>query len=114
MRRILGNKMVLRPLPPAEKSAGGIHLLGQFNDDKQQWQVVALGGKYQGEVKVGDYVLLSGYRGNLHEFEDGSILIGAEQIKNDLLAIWTTPVPPAEEAAGPSLNQDEAVTLAGS
>lgn len=101
MRRILGNKMVLRPLPKAELSAGGIVLLAHLNDDKQQWQVVALGSKYQGEVKVGDYVLLSGYHGNLHEFEDGSILIGPEQIKSDLLAVWTSPTnaPSASDTA---------------
>lgn len=41
--RLLGNRLLLEPLPKPAKSAGGIDLLEAYNDDRMQWLVVAAG-----------------------------------------------------------------------
>lgn len=63
--RLMGNRVLLEQLPKETKSAGGIHLLSQFNDDRQQWRVVAVGPGRKlkdgtivpPEVKAGDKCL---------------------------------------------------------
>lgn len=41
--KMLGNKVHLRPLPKAERSAGGILLPTAYNDDQMQYEVLAAG-----------------------------------------------------------------------
>lgn len=78
----LGNRVHLKPLPKATRSAGGIVLLEQFNDDQKQYEVLAVGSKVK-DIAPGDRVLAELY----HEhaiLPDGSRIADAA----NLLAVW--------------------------
>jgi len=57
--RLLGDRLLLSPLPVQERSAGGIVLpQGQAGDVMMWWKVDQLGSKFsKPEVKVGDTVV---------------------------------------------------------
>lgn len=85
--RILGNRVLLEPLPQATQSSGGIHLVERYQDDKMQYRVAGIGtGKrIPEEIAVGDCVLTPLYFDHT-TLEDGTgrKIVGVEQ----LIAVW--------------------------
>lgn len=85
--KILGNRVLLEPLPKPTRSAGGIHFAMPWQDDKMQWRIAALGNgkKVPPEIEVGNFVLTPLYF-NHFTLEDGTgrKIVGVEQ----LLAVW--------------------------
>lgn len=88
--RILGDRLLLRPLPAQEKSAGGIVLpQGQAGDVMYYWRVEAVGAgrrNKKGEIvpmdfAVGDIVITALYHDHT-VLEDGTQrrIVGSEQI----------------------------------
>lgn len=88
--RILGDRVLLSPLPPVEKTSGGIIMpQGQAGDVMHYWRVEAVGeGKRDKdgllvplEVKVGDIVVTPLYHDHV-TLEDGSHrkLVSVDQI----------------------------------
>lgn len=89
--KLLGNRIHLRPLPQATRSAGGILYAEAFRDDQKQFEVLAVGPGRKTkkgvlippEVKPGDRVLAELY----HEhtiLPDGTRIADASAI----LATW--------------------------
>jgi len=89
--RILGNRVLLQLLPPAKQSAGGIHYAQQYQDDKQQFEVLAVGPGRKIKngtliapgVKPGDHVLAPLYR-DFATLPDGTRIVDASEI----IAVW--------------------------
>jgi len=100
--RLLGNRVLLEPMPMPDKSAGGIHLVESYRRDEKLYRVLAVGpGKLfkkgtmlgssklkkdtfiKPEVQVGQCVL-----GELYEdhfiMPDGKRIAEADR----LLAVW--------------------------
>lgn len=85
--KLLGNRVLVAPLPQATKSAGGIHLAQRYQDDQMQFRVLAVGpGKANKkgvlvppEVKPGDQIVAGLY--HTHTIlEDGRRVIDASEI----------------------------------
>ena len=92
--KLLRDCVLLQPLKPAEVSPGGIHYARPYLDDCTQYTVLAVGpGKLRNgarippEVRPGDRCLCHANRGNLHTFEDGRIIVRADQIE----MVWPGP-----------------------
>lgn len=85
--RILGNRVLLEPLPNRTVSDGGIHFAMPWQDDKMQYRVLALGTgkKVPPEIEVGNFVLTPLYFDHF-TLEDGTgrKIVGVEQ----LVAVW--------------------------
>lgn len=94
--KILGNRVVLKPLPQAGKSAGGILYSPSYRDDEKTFEVIAAGpGEHRFnkktkkwvfhpmEVKPGDKVLAEIY-GDHVKLEDGTRICRADYI----IAVW--------------------------
>lgn len=103
--RILGNRLLLAPLPPREQSAGGIILpQGQAGDVMYFWKVDAVGaGKALkngdipvNEFSVGDTVITPLYFDHT-TLEDGTKrkIVGCEQIVGKLETVPDLTVLPA-------------------
>ena len=89
----LGDRVVVKPLEPEEKTKGGIVLPDTAKEKPQEGKVVAVGkgkvseggSKQPLEVKVGDKVLYGKYSGTEVTTKDGDeLLIMREE---DILAI---------------------------
>ena len=89
----LGDRIIVRPLEPEEKTKGGIVLPDTAKEKPQEGKVVAVGkgkvldnGNVQApEVKVGDRILYGKYSGSEITTKDGEeLLIMREE---DILAI---------------------------
>ena len=80
------NLIHVAPLPKKTRSSGGIHLLPHLNDDEKQYRVLARGPKVTEEIQPGCHVLANLYTDVKHHFEDGTMLIGADQC----VAVWTS------------------------
>lgn len=94
--RLLGNTVLLKPLPFKTTSLGGLALPpnAKYQPDQLQFTVLAVGPgrvvRKKGKVPVtipievdpGDRVLLSQYHGNRFAFDDGSgcIIVDASEI----------------------------------
>lgn len=92
--RLLGNTVLLEPLPVKLVSPGGIHYFERYRDDRMQFRVLAVGPgrvvRKKGrpdvlipvEVEPGDHCLTAQIHGNKLAFEDGSgrIIIEADEI----------------------------------
>jgi len=87
--KILGNRVLLEPLPKPTQSAGGILFPMQYQDDGTQWRVAGLGTgpKVPPEIEVGDCVMSPLYFDHF-TLEDGTgrKIVGVEQ----LIAVWKT------------------------
>jgi chaperonin GroES len=105
--RLLGDRLLLAPLPDREKTSNGIILpQGQAGDVRHYWKVEAVGnGKRdkQGELRapefsVGDVVITPLYHENV-VLEDGTHrrIVGCEQI----IAKMESAAVPAEAPATP-------------
>lgn len=81
--RLLGNRLHVRRLAPATISAGGIHIPGQYQDDRTQYQVLGVGPKVQ-EINPGDCVMAMNYHGNLVDLGDGTAILDAKEA----IAVW--------------------------
>jgi co-chaperonin GroES (HSP10) len=83
--RLLGNRVLLQQLPQASASHGGILLPGQYQDDRMQWRILAIGQgkKVPSELQVGDCVLTPLYTDHV-TLDDGTKIVGVEQ----LIAFW--------------------------
>lgn len=79
--RLMGDRVLLSPLPVQEVSAGGIHLpQGQAGDFMQWWRVEAVGtGKKCVELAVGQTVLTE-LRTTHETLEDGRKILITDQI----------------------------------
>lgn len=82
----LADRVVVKPLPPEEKTAGGLYIPDTAKEKPQQGEVIAVGpgkitddGKKQNpEVKVGDVVLYGKYSGTEITFDNDDYLIMRE------------------------------------
>lgn len=85
--KILGNRVLLEPLPKPTVSEGGIHFVMRYQDDKMQWRVAAVGTgtKIPAEIQVGCSVLSPLYFDHF-TLEDGTgrKIVGIDQ----LIAVW--------------------------
>lgn len=81
--KILGNRVLLKPLAAKTVSDGGIHYAMAFRDDQSQFEVLAVGPKVPDEVKPGCRVLAFLYRDHT-ALPDGSRIVDAKE----LLAVW--------------------------
>lgn len=88
--KLLGNTVLLERLLPPLKSARGIHYPHQYQDDRMQYWVLAVGpGKLLPdgtrlcpEVRVGDKCLCNvDGLGVKHKFDDGRVLVDASIIE---------------------------------
>lgn len=90
--RLIGNTVLLAPLPQRKMSDGGVALIERYQDDRKQWLVKAVGQglrlkdgtRLPPEVRVGDKCLCNVGVGNRYTFDDGSVIVEADQIE----AIW--------------------------
>ncbi len=88
----LGDKVVVRPVDAEEITAGGIVLPDAAQEKQRQGRVLSVGdgrlnqdgGRASHEVKEGDRVLYSQYRGTEVTVDDEPLLIMSE---DDILAI---------------------------
>jgi chaperonin GroES len=88
----LGDKVVVRPVDAEEITAGGIVLPDAAQEKKRQGRVLSVGdgrlnqdgGRASHEVKEGDRILYSQYRGTEVTVDDAPLLIMSE---DDILAI---------------------------
>ncbi len=100
MLKILGNRLLLEPLPKKTHSDGGILLAQAYQDDRSQYRVLALGTgpKIPPEVRVGDCVMTP-LTYDYFTFEDGSgrIIANVDQ----LIAVWeqNPPIEPSSSGA---------------
>jgi len=92
--KLLGNNVLVEPLPQKKMSVGGIVFMERYRDDEMQWRVLAAGpgrlvrkkGKpdvfIPVEVEPCDHVLTPMVHGNRLAFEDGSkrLIIDADEI----------------------------------
>lgn len=100
--KLLGNTVLLEPLPTAKKSSGGIFLCSRYQDDRMQWKVVAVGPGRRlkngtmlpPECKPGDLCLCQADSGNRYKFPDGSVIVNASQIE----MIWLGPSRPQTDS----------------
>lgn len=91
--RLLGNTVWLKPLPQETQSHGGIFYDMSRRDDRKQWIVVAIGAGRKlkdgttlpPEVRPGDKCLCNVGIGNRYTFDDGSVIVEADQVE----LIWT-------------------------
>ena len=91
---LLRNLVMLEPLPPEVRSPGGIFFLPYSKGDNWQYRVLAVGpGKRLKdgttlcpEIRVGDRCLFRPGAGNRHAFDDGRLIVEADQI----LLLWQT------------------------
>lgn len=89
--KLLGNRVLLEPLPLKVFSPGGILFTQIWQDDEKQYRVLAVGPGRKlkngtvvpPEVKPGDYVLAELY-GEHIKLPDGRRIIDAK----DILAVW--------------------------
>jgi chaperonin GroES len=83
----LHDRVIIKPVPAAEKTAGGIIIPDTAKEKPQRGIVVAAGPGKKDEpvtVKKGDEVLYGKYSGTEFRFEDEDLLIMRE---SDILAI---------------------------
>lgn len=95
LKQLLGNRVLLKPLPKPVQSAGGILIPQQYQDDSKLYEVVAVGpGEWRKnkkkkmvfhpmEVKPGDKVLAELYHDHLI-LDDGTRIARADYI----MAVW--------------------------
>jgi co-chaperonin GroES (HSP10) len=95
IKRVLGNRVILKPLPQAQQSAGGIAYPQQYRDDNKTFEVIAVGpGEWVRnkkkklvfkpmEVKPGDKVLADLYSDHTI-LDDGTRIARADYIQ----AVW--------------------------
>jgi chaperonin GroES len=96
MLKLLRNTVLLQPLPPKTVSDGGVHLAMQYQDDRKQWRVLAVGPGRRlktglvlpPEVQPGDRVLYNPDLGNRYAFSDrdrehypGCVIADADRIE---------------------------------
>lgn len=93
--KLLGNRVLLKPLPKTLKSGAGIHYPERYVDDVKLYEVVAVGpGEWRKnkkkkmvfhpmEVKPGDKVLAELFHDHLI-MEDGTRIARADYI----MAVW--------------------------
>lgn len=74
MIRLSENKIAVSPIFDPDKSPGGIYIPEQAKDRCDQGIVKYIGPEVK-DIKVGDYVLFSGYTGTLVSLEDEGLLI---------------------------------------
>lgn len=94
--KVLGNNVLIQPLPKQLVSPGGIHTLERYYADEKQWIVRAVGpgrvvrkkGKPDVliaiELQPGDRVITNMYGGNKLVLPDGCVIIEADE----LIAKW--------------------------
>ncbi|MHB9134569.1 MAG: co-chaperone GroES [Armatimonadota bacterium] len=82
MLKPLGDKVVVKPVPEKEMTAGGIYVPDTAKKKSTEGEIVAVGrGKYvegklvEPEVKVGDVVIYSKYGGTEVTIEDVDYVI---------------------------------------
>jgi chaperonin GroES len=83
----LHDRVIVKPVEKAEKTAGGIIIPDTAQDKPQQGEVVAVGNGRKDEpmtVKVGDVVLFGKYGGTEIELEGDKFLLLKE---SDIFAI---------------------------
>jgi len=85
--KILGNRILIKPLPQDTKSRGGIHLVDNYNDNQMLFEVldVGPGRRVKGsllppEVSVGDRIIAHSFQSNVHVFDDGRKIIDADGV----------------------------------
>lgn len=92
--QLLGNTVLLEPLPKPAQSPGGVFYDLSRRDDRMQYYVRAVGPGRKlkdgtvlvPEVRVGDKCLCNPDRlGTRYAFEDGRIIVDADNIE----MIWT-------------------------
>ena len=91
--KLLGNTVLLSPLPQPDRTESGILYDMTRRDDRKQWIVKAVGQgrklkdgtRIPPEVREGDKCLCNVGRGNRYAFDDGSVIVEADQIE----MLWT-------------------------
>lgn len=95
----IGNKVLCGQLFPTLRLRSGIHLVDRYQDDRKQFQVIAVGPKVKADVIAGDRVLVEMMGHDRFKLEDGSErwLIDAREIvavfKHEQANQPTTPDP---------------------
>lgn len=87
--KLLGNRVLLTPASRPMMSPGGVLYDMSRNDDRMQWFVLLVGPgrRLKGgttlmpEVRPGDKCLFNPGMGVLYDFDDGRIIVDAEQIQ---------------------------------
>ena len=89
---LVGNNVMLQPLPKRLRTVDGIHLPAKYQDDNTQYRVIAVGpgrvvrkkGKPDVvipiELEPGDHVLTPQIHGNKYCADNGTIIIEADEI----------------------------------
>lgn len=90
--RILGNRLLVRPVRRT-KTASGLYLPADAKYQPDDWvfEVLAVGSKVKVELKPGDRVVLQNYRGQDFTFENGDLLVNADNAQLS----WTSPSSPS-------------------
>jgi chaperonin GroES len=89
--RLLGNRLLVEPVRRTQTESG-IHIPEQYNDDRMQWKVLAVGtGRTTKtgalvpiEIPVGAHILTPMYHGDHYAFDDGRKIIDADEV----MAVW--------------------------
>lgn len=93
--RLLANRLLVRQIPPAQKTDSGLYRPMAYQDDRQQYEVLEVGpgrrlknGELVPlEVAPGDRILAPQYHGHLADLGDGRFIINDSEI----LAVWPGP-----------------------
>lgn len=81
--RLLGSRILVRPLPLKLTSDGGLFLIERYQDNEKMWEVVQVGPKVK-NVEVGDKILTDSFPSNLNVWSDGYRILREE----DALMRW--------------------------
>lgn len=94
--KLIGNIVLVEPLPKKTISEGGIHFVMRYRDDDMQWKVLEVGSgtivRKKGkpdvhipiELEPGDHCLTPMVCGNKYVFKDGRRILDA----NEIIAKW--------------------------
>ena len=74
----VGNKVAIEPIFDNDKSRGGLYIPDQAKGRCSQGIIKYLGAACSGDYAVGDYVIFSGYDGDLIRFEDSLTIVMPE------------------------------------
>ena len=87
--KLLGNRILCKPLPKREVSTGGIVLPTTYDDNEKTFEVIAVGtGKRLkdgtrrlSEIQVGDRILHNQYHGAVFIFDNGDRILDAASVE---------------------------------
>lgn len=81
--RLLGSRILVRPVPPNLTAGNGLILVEKYQDHEKTWEVVQVGPKVQ-HLSPGDRILTDSFPSNKHVFTDNYRIIE----EKDALMSW--------------------------